>query len=765
MFKTSKSDGSTQFERTFADIAYGSLRESAPKLLDFIQGFQVLDKEDDETRAAGVFTFEVDNKKLMAPVFFLNGELKGKELLVVQSDDTFVPLTESWVSYIISRRPPSLGASSGKSPSEVRGMQPDLSVFYQSPLVNGSKFACAEFSDEKRGWRHGSVIMGEPVDITYLLATAAAGPMDVEYKKMAEHIDLRQVIKEIPWAKAALLRTIASRPSFGDALLRFYKSAELFPEAVAAVLRKQELEKQAAEEPKDNTPEPQPAPSGSVVVVRTADVDTDPDVQLSDSSREDLVRSGFTVLDDRKVEDTTDVFSTRRLNQLCNPTASGIHQLITSDNSSVHECYVFQAPVTIGRGSSTGALVVSADDGAWKLAMMSELFAATDPQSMQHDTWAKRFETLPKVDSMSVGSTYTIVDSAGAASVPFTVYRKDGDEYRVGESGDLPCTAPYGCGHVYPEIQYALPSEYDENTVPKTFKPKGYKGDEFYGGTCYRVVVIAKGVRGMTRIGSRLLVSPDARVVELKYYSGMPFRFGAADDVVSLIYKRANLMPMTLRSNGVYTKVSSAHGEFESAREADLVERLVMVEGLTGKAAKGILKAAAATGEVDYAVKYAQGYAPAVSSYMPTGTYDPNLGAVSVGPQQSDVPVEGMMDPGPEIPADSAQAAESAGDKTLADAAVLTGLLRLGDPIEHINKFLTDLTVGLDRLGRLLFLYYWHNKAFEERYGAKELKELEDSLQTSFKNLGELVMFMRKRETDPDRGLRGSDVRLDTAAV
>jgi hypothetical protein len=43
-----------EFERTFADLAHARLRDRAPGLLDYMVGFQLLDKSDDDTHAVGV---------------------------------------------------------------------------------------------------------------------------------------------------------------------------------------------------------------------------------------------------------------------------------------------------------------------------------------------------------------------------------------------------------------------------------------------------------------------------------------------------------------------------------------------------------------------------------------------------------------------------------------------------------------------------------------------------------------------------------------
>src|SRR5262245_60940239 len=67
----------TQFEGAFANLAHAYMRDKAPKLLDYEVGFQLIEKNNENTKAVGVFGFKVGDQWLYAPVFFLNGDLKG----------------------------------------------------------------------------------------------------------------------------------------------------------------------------------------------------------------------------------------------------------------------------------------------------------------------------------------------------------------------------------------------------------------------------------------------------------------------------------------------------------------------------------------------------------------------------------------------------------------------------------------------------------------------------------------------------------------
>ena len=53
------------FESAFSELAHASLREKAPGLMEYLVGFQILDKNDEDTHAVAVFGFKVGN--LFAP--------------------------------------------------------------------------------------------------------------------------------------------------------------------------------------------------------------------------------------------------------------------------------------------------------------------------------------------------------------------------------------------------------------------------------------------------------------------------------------------------------------------------------------------------------------------------------------------------------------------------------------------------------------------------------------------------------------------------
>jgi hypothetical protein len=74
------------------------------------------------------------------------------------------------------------------------------------------------------------------------------------------------------------------------------------------------------------------------------------------------------------------------------------------------------------------------------------------------------------------------------------------------------------------------------------------------------------------------------------------------------------------------------------------------------------------------------------------------------------------------------QGAAQTGQKEIFDTAIIGGLLKQVDSGALVDKYIGDMILGMDRVGRVLFLFYQHGQDFKQRYGDEDMQELEDSL-------------------------------------
>lgn len=89
----------------FAQQAYTAIGNRDKEIMrdPYMLGFEIVTKNEENTRLVGVFAFRVSGEILLAPVFYLNGQIKGQDLLYRKGVNRFIPNTDKWVSYLMSR--------------------------------------------------------------------------------------------------------------------------------------------------------------------------------------------------------------------------------------------------------------------------------------------------------------------------------------------------------------------------------------------------------------------------------------------------------------------------------------------------------------------------------------------------------------------------------------------------------------------------------------------------------------------------------------
>ncbi|HUW11871.1 MAG TPA: hypothetical protein VM537_19245, partial [Anaerolineae bacterium] len=98
-----------------------------------------------------------------------------------------------------------------------------------------------------------------------------------------------------------------------------------------------------------------------------------------------------------------------------------------------------------------------------------------------------------------------------------------------------------------------------------------------------------------------------------------------------------------------------------------------------------------------------------------------------------------------------AQEAAASGIKEVFDVSVLSGLVDRADITELRKDYIKDMIKGMDKVGRMLFLFYWHFDEFEDRYGHEDMTKLEDTLKDVFNKIGDLVLFLKEKTAyNPD---------------
>ncbi len=113
-----------------AQLGMRAVQDRVPALMPYFKGFQLLDVNEDGDRAMGFFVFEVADRVIDAPVFLIDGEVKGKELLFLRDRHAFIPSQKGLVEYVIGlQQQPVGGVGPAENDRQRRRAVPSVDVF------------------------------------------------------------------------------------------------------------------------------------------------------------------------------------------------------------------------------------------------------------------------------------------------------------------------------------------------------------------------------------------------------------------------------------------------------------------------------------------------------------------------------------------------------------------------------------------------------------------------------------------------------------
>jgi hypothetical protein len=239
--------------------------------------------------------------------------------------------------------------------------------------------------------------------------------------------------------------------------------------------------------------------------------------------------------------------------------------------------------------------------------------------------------------------------------------------------------------------------------------------------------------------------------------------FGDYHTIRSAMNKIASDLKVWRDNDGINIKVASCPGVFTSRNDGEAIRYCVRTLGLGEDDTRSMLKDASHKVEV---YKYVGSAKTAAELLEFPQIMDTDLGGFMSSFHRSQVPFRTKNTAQPEnnrefysyqSPFGSGAAEEEnntfgivdeaskTGQKEVFDAAALGSLIKAHNPTDLVDRFIPTITAGMDRIGRMLFLIYWHYKDFENRYGEKELSEFIDNLRSVFEQIGDIIVFAKKR--------------------
>jgi hypothetical protein len=136
-------------ETTLADLAVNLVFDRTPGLADHYLGFEIIpgSQNEEKTRAAGLLGFRVGTEELYIPILFLNGKVKGSEVIYLSEADVFTSNSKQWIDYLTTKDTGTMGAgATPKTPLQQPSSQ-GLAVFSRNPGNIGKMAVLVEDAD------------------------------------------------------------------------------------------------------------------------------------------------------------------------------------------------------------------------------------------------------------------------------------------------------------------------------------------------------------------------------------------------------------------------------------------------------------------------------------------------------------------------------------------------------------------------------------------------------------------------------------------
>ena len=144
LIKIGNSSPDKQFEQSFFQLAFQRLEEKLYNLLPYLVGFEVVNKSPDGLKALGVFGFKSDNNQMLfVPAFFINGDVKGVDILYSKNNEQFYPLTEDFAEMFLKDDSTGMGKPSYESEQKIKQDMPtmDLQSLVRPPRTGKVSYA------------------------------------------------------------------------------------------------------------------------------------------------------------------------------------------------------------------------------------------------------------------------------------------------------------------------------------------------------------------------------------------------------------------------------------------------------------------------------------------------------------------------------------------------------------------------------------------------------------------------------------------------
>jgi hypothetical protein len=721
-------DDDTNFEQAFSNLAHAYLRERAPDLLNYEQGFQLIDRDEDDTKAVGVFGFRVGEAQLLAPVFFLRGKLKGHELLYLKDQDLIVPLKEDWIAQLLNKKPELLGEGIDQQRSRRNLLTPDL-----NPLVAPYRKMAASVRDFA------------PVYAAYAQVESLDKAL-TRFAKVAEDLRLEPFLKQ---ASLQTLDAIVQHCEQHPEMLQWidqYCGPNVLSDAIkTAKARENDITLMPAQPATYGSIFKEAEPTNDLKIITfdytEATGPTDIPDHLTYEEQTKLINDGVLIQDGRKAEGYTKAYKIQVEQRLQNPGQTGLYEVMLKPGD-LEQCLVIVAPTGAAGTYNQAVVVKTGTPHDYTVTTVQNVWTVSETGREDYKDW---FDKLPDADSMDESADYVVLGHRGQGSMPFRVLKDLGNgRYQVSFLTET----------------RGLSSQYSDCNL--RHKPwTEYGNIHNLGWESEYVCLNGKLGTSFRAAGSELYVPTGFKLLKLSDSNELLQLGNVVDGELSLMRKTAELKVI---NDGLEVSVNNSP---LMSKKAGLIH-LVRDHGLREAAARELLKLAevAVGNGVRVRVKYAEGWKPPEVHYNPPWpVYRTSMGMMSNRnqeqyPQEDTVNIPGLnsrlsnlsgyrVDPVTDsLRKDQEYVAHAAqsGQREVFELGAIGAILKAMREDTLVDRYMPNLFKGLDALGRILMSLYAHGDKFADRYGQTDMPELEDNLRNAFEQLGDVILYLKQKD-------------------
>lgn len=716
----------TTFEQKFGQLVDSQILERLPSLVNSRVGFQIIDKDDDDTKAVGVAAFVLDGIWIYIPVFFLKGAIKGFDLMYIQQRDLFIPSMDNWIAALSQRGLSALGNSFQEGDRRGQLGETPFSTPENTHIFKG---ASSKYASDNNSILDSATLQGMCRTVETSGDTVPNTP---------------DILSSIPMfgkvAAQSLLATIAGKPEFMGAMLQFYTADDI--EKIARCCA-------------DIATTPTPDVDKSVEIFTRETLRSKEASQgLSKAERKMVASNGVFVRDNR--DNLSQVYNESVDSSILqNPTHPGVYDIIMADGSFKTFIVLFPKsfsdPTITSRRYSRNvgnsiALIDTGNPREYLKTKTTDVFARPTSTSSVATTQGGRSATRKNLAGLESDTKVLLVQSPSRV-LEITINQKR----RRTATGGFMVTIANSRG-----FSDELGMNRDNMDAQVEFVDRESAQLNITSGTLF----VPKGTRMFTYqdpwITDQKLVaesdgSPGGQ------YTPKHLSLGTSDTVRREIFKQADLHMVRVYSQGpnLYHIFEGDSCTEVLNKEASL-RRLTLGHGIFAGTAQHMLRVAhkATSKDARFFVKHAASYD--IAAYGESKT--PYMGGPSpkeeyaVREERNEhrgKPLSGARDSGgamlPGQVIQRAMQSAEAGIKEVFDVTVIQGLIDRADISELRKDYISDMIRGMDRVGRMLLLFYWHQEDFEDKYGRQDLQELEDTLRKVFQSTGDLILFLKEK--------------------